>query len=66
MVVAAFPGNTHGLPPEDPGTEEDSPGALRWDLVSYATWWGDTGKKHWGQSELQIIIPSGSSKNSSF
>lgn len=31
---------THGLPPEEPGREEDSPGALRWDRESYATWWG--------------------------
>lgn len=30
---------THGLPPEEPGREDESPGALRWDRVSYATWW---------------------------
>lgn len=36
---------THGLPPEEPGREEDSPGALRWDRESYATWWGQNSRK---------------------
>lgn len=38
---------THGLPPEEPGREEDSPEALMWDRESYATWWEQQLKNDW-------------------